>query len=293
LKKRLGLGLAVLQLCGFTVAARAADQTDPIAPAPASLATLAGEVPAPLAPRGEPVFDGRSSAFDLPRGYGRRTLAAFPRNVARSFVGVLSIDNAASLIAGSSLSAAGHLLDARAATALRGGCVSCGRAGATMGGAAVVPTIGVLFLAGRFAPQGAFRASTYDYAQALAVSAAWTGALKYSFHRRRPDGGDSFSLPSGHASAAFSLATVTERHYGWKLGAPVYLLAAGIGVSRIEANRHNLSDIIAGAALGVVVGRTVTRSNGDAPAGRARRLSLAPASDPQGAGVGLRLSASW
>jgi hypothetical protein len=48
--------------------------------------------------------------------------------------------------------------------------------------------------------------------------------------------------------AAFSLATVTERHYGWKLGAPV---PAGRGNRRprIEANRHNLSDIIA-AALG-------------------------------------------
>lgn len=293
LKKNVGLGLAALQLWGLAVAARAADERDPIALAPASLATLATDVPAPVSPRGEPVFDGWSSAADLPRGNGRRTLAAFPRNVARSFAGVLSPDNAASLIAGASLAAAGHLLDARATTALHGQCVTCGKVGGRLGGAGAVPAVGVLFLAGRFAPQGTFRASTYDFAQALAVSGAWTGTLKYSIHRRRPDGSDDLSLPSGHASAAFSLATVAERHYGWRVGVPGYLLAAGIGLSRVESNRHNLSDVVAGAALGLVVGRTVTRSNGEAPGGRRRRLALTPASDPQGAGVGLRLSASW
>jgi membrane-associated phospholipid phosphatase len=85
---------------------------------------------------------------------------------------------------------------------------------------------------------------------------------------------------------------VTERHYGWKAGLPAYALAAGIGLSRIEANRHHLSDVVAGAALGTIVGRTVTRVNGQRPSS-SRTLSVGPASDPHGTGIGLGLSASW
>jgi membrane-associated phospholipid phosphatase len=98
-------------------------------------------------------------------------------------------------------------------------------------------------------------------------------------------------LPSGHTSTAFSLATVAERHYGWKVGVPAYVFASSIGLSRIESKRHHLSDVVAGAALGVIVGRTVTRMNGGAP-GR-RSFSLTPATDPHGRGAGLQLSASW
>jgi len=124
------------------------------------------------------------------------------------------------------------------------------------------------------------------------VNAAWTGALKYSLHRQRPDGSDYYSLPSGHSSSAFALATVAERHYGWRVGVPAYLVAAGIGLSRVESNRHYLSDVIAGGALGVTVGRAVTRLNGERPAGR-RRISVGPTTDPRGGGIGLGLSASW
>jgi len=50
--------------------------------------------------------------------------------------------------------------------------------------------------------------------------------------------------------------------------------------------------VIAGAALGVIVGRTVTRLDGERPA-KKRLVSLGPATDPHGQGIGLGLSASW
>ena len=124
------------------------------------------------------------------------------------------------------------------------------------------------------------------------MNAVWTGALKFSLHRQRPDGSDFYSLPSGHTSTAFSLATVTQQHFGWKAGVPAYLAAAGIGLSRIESNKHYLSDVLAGATIGVIVGRTVTRVNGE-PGAKRRTFSLHPATDPRGAGVGLGMSASW
>jgi membrane-associated phospholipid phosphatase len=153
--------------------------------------------------------------------------------------------------------------------------------------------VGLLFTAGRLAPTSStFRAASYDAAQALLVNGAWTGILKHSLQRQRPDAGDALSLPSGHASTAFALATVTERHYGWKAGLPAYALAAGIGLSRIESSRHHLSDVLAGAALGTIVGRTVTRLDGERRSS-GRTLAVAPATDPHGSGVGLGFSASW
>jgi len=156
----------------------------------------------------------------------------------------------------------------------------------------MVPVVGALFVAGRFAPQGRFRAASYDFAQALAVSGAYTGILKYTVHRERPDGSDRLSFPSGHTSSAFSLAAVADHHYGWKVGVPAYLLASGIGLSRVESNRHNLSDVLAGATIGLIAGRTVSRLDGERPA-KKRFVSVGPATDLNGQGVGVGLSASW
>lgn len=65
------------------------------------------------------------------------------------------------------------------------------------------------------------------------------------------------SFPSGHASAAFCAAAVLSR--GSRLG-PIYRLAAAIvAVSRIHVRLHHASDVIAGAAVGEVIGRLASR----------------------------------
>ena len=69
---------------------------------------------------------------------------------------------------------------------------------------------------------------------------------------------------------------------------PAYAAAGLIGVSRMAKGAHHLSDVIAGAALGQVVGRTVARG-GDGRASR-RRLVLVPDGGPAGDGLGLALS---
>jgi membrane-associated phospholipid phosphatase len=247
---------------------------------------LAEGPPAPKA------FDSRP-AFDAPRDDGRRTMAAFPKNLGRNFVGVFSGQNLLPLAVGAAATATASAFDYRTQDALQGVCSSCGRTGARVGGGtAMVPFVGALFVAGRFSPQGRFRAATYDFAQAMIVNGAYSGLLKYSVKRERPDGSDSLSFPSGHTSTAFSLAAVADQHYGWKVALPAYVLASGIGLSRIEKDKHYLSDVLAGATLGIIVGRTVARLDGDRPA-KKRLLSVGPATDPHGQGVGLGLSASW
>ncbi len=55
---------------------------------------------------------------------------------------------------------------------------------------------------------------------------------------------------------------------------------------------HHLSDVLAGAALGYVVGRTVVREDGGT-ARASRRFTLAPTTGPDGRGVGLALTGSF
>lgn len=232
-----------------------------------------------------------SALFDKPK-QDRRTLSAFPKNLGRNFVGVFSGQNLVPFVVGAGLATTASAFDYRTKDMLQGACVACGKAGATAGGSAMVPVMGALFLAGRFAPQGQFRSATYDFAQAMIVNAAYTGILKHTVQRTRPDGSDSLSFPSGHASNAFSIATIAQHHYGWRVGVPAYALASAIGLSRIESDRHHLSDVVAGATIGFLVGRTVTRLDGQ-PAAKKRFVSIGPATDPHGSGLGLGLSASW
>lgn len=58
------------------------------------------------------------------------------------------------------------------------------------------------------------------------------------------------SFPSGHATSVFAVATVFASYYP-RLRWPLYLLAAAIAVGRVYLERHYLSDIVAGAALGI------------------------------------------
>jgi membrane-associated phospholipid phosphatase len=254
--------------------------------------TLATPPPTLADPALPTLTDAKHASLDGFEGDGRRTMAAFPKNLGRNFVGVFSTQNLLPFAVGAAATGVSSAFDYKTQDLLQGACQVCGKTGAKAGGAAMVPIVGTLFLAGRFSPQGPFRAMTYDFTQALIVTEAYTGLLKYGVHRPRPDGSDNLSFPSGHTSAAFSLATVAEHHYGWKVGVPAFALASCIGLTRIESNKHNLSDVVAGAALGIIVGRTVGRLDGDRPAKKST-LSITPATDAHGQGVGVGVAASW
>ncbi len=62
-----------------------------------------------------------------------------------------------------------------------------------------------------------------------------------------------WSFPSGHAATAFAGAVALT--YLWRAGAPLFfLLAVAIAFSRIYVGVHYPGDVLAGAALGTVVG---------------------------------------
>lgn len=97
-----------------------------------------------------------------------------------------------------------------------------------------------------------------DLIESQVVVAVLTQGLKYATRRERPDLSAKTSFPSGHASSTFAFATALERHLGWRYAVPAYLAASYVAASRLPANRHWASDVVFGAAIGIISGRTVT-----------------------------------
>ena len=101
----------------------------------------------------------------------------------------------------------------------------------------------------------------FDLLRAVIVSQALTQGIKYIGQRDRPTG-ECCAFPSGHASAAFATASVLERHLGYRGAWPTFLVAAYVATSRLQDNRHFLSDVIFGSALGIASGWTVVGRHG-------------------------------
>jgi membrane-associated phospholipid phosphatase len=202
------------------------------------------------------------SSETVPLGDGRRTLGRLPANLLRSAIGVFHRDNLGPLLVGGAGAALGSLADDEVTDSINSSGSGWGNSFETAGG----PIWGSLFTAamftaGRFSDHAQFRALTYDMVDAVVVNFGYSEAIKYAVGRERPNGDNNQSFPSGHASNAFTIATVVERHYGWRLGVPAYVIAGVVGASRIQQDKHYVSDVVAGATLGYIVGRTVVRVN--------------------------------
>ena len=118
-----------------------------------------------------------------------------------------------------------------------------------------------------------------DLVRAQLLTQGVTQLAKHVVGRTRPDGSSQTSFPSGHASGIFATATVLSRHYGWKVGIPAFGVASHVAASRLAENKHFLSDVVFGAAIGLTAGRTVTFGRGSA------RFELSPMAAQGGAGV--------
>lgn len=90
-----------------------------------------------------------------------------------------------------------------------------------------------------------------------------TRQLKEAVGAERPDGSDNLSFPSGHTSASFAAAATLHKRYGWKYGVPAYAVASFTGAARVQARKHYMRDVIAGAALGTAGGWFLTRRRND------------------------------
>lgn len=132
------------------------------------------------------------------------------------------------------------------------------------------------------------KTTTYLATQAYLTSTVFHSALKFITGRQRPYLTDSTrvqnlptfygpfykspkdasgkkifsSFPSGHTALAFAAATVYAMEYKDKLWVPLlaYSSASLIGLSRITENKHWVTDVFVGAALGYLTGKQVVNN---------------------------------
>jgi len=122
-----------------------------------------------------------------------------------------------------------------------------------------------------------------QFGEALVTTAAVTYGLQYTVNAEGPDG-EEHSFPSGHTSIAFAGAAFIQQRYGWTYGAPAYLAAALVGVSRITGHKHHVADVLAGAGIGIGANLIFTKKY------EKNAVTLTPMPLDSGAGIMLGYS---
>ncbi len=189
------------------------------------------------------------------------SLSSFALDLSRNANGLWSRDNLLPLIVGVSAAAAARPADGAVTAFFRNGDRWQGfdPIGRRFGRSQILgPIVGVSLVTSRFTGNERYQRFTYELAQGFVLTNAVTAGIKVAAGRERPDQASRYSFPSGHTSNSFMWATVVSRTYGWKAGAPAYAFASYVGASRLKSRKHFLSDVVAGATLGYIVGRTVT-----------------------------------
>jgi membrane-associated phospholipid phosphatase len=134
-------------------------------------------------------------------------------------------------------------------------------------------TLGGFFVAGLAADDLNAKAVAEDgFAASVIASGIITPVLKVTIGRSRPDTNEgpfhfrpftgSASFPSGHATQAFAVAAVIANHYEalW-VQSTAYGVASLVGLARMYHDKHWASDVVAGGAIGITVGRSVVALN--------------------------------
>lgn len=135
-------------------------------------------------------------------------------------------------------------------------------------------------------------AASVSAISALTITGLTTLTVKAIANTDRPSAdwnGGKFGFPSYHTASSFALAAVFDEHYGPCVGVPAYLLAGLVGWSRIDEQDHDLSDVVFGAALGFVIGKSVANQH----LGGDGRVRLFPYVHPTDGTSGLALDWSF
>jgi membrane-associated phospholipid phosphatase len=245
---------AVLTLTGI----RAEAQT-PAAAAPAT--TAASEAPAANDQQKPPAAVGEAGVKPT-RGF----VSALGHNLVDDLKHIPRRNSAYWLAGGTALAFAVHGEDGKINRRLAGNSTAdtvfkpgkyIGNGGVVVGGSMAT------YLAGRWMKMPRLQHLGMDEIEGAILSQAISEAAKITFRRERPlhpDGKQAagYSLPSGHATLTFTAATILQQHLGYKAAIPTYLIASYVAMSRLHDNNHYASDVIAGAATGIIIGRSVT-----------------------------------
>jgi membrane-associated phospholipid phosphatase len=136
----------------------------------------------------------------------------------------------------------------------------------------VGPALLAGYVTGRVTGLPNFSAASARIAGASLAAGVMCQGLKLAVGRVRPEAApgdpDQFhpfsrfdaAFPSGHTTVAFAVASAIHSEAGARWVPWVaYPAAAAVGWARVREDKHWLSDVTAGAALGIWVGRKVDR----------------------------------
>ena len=139
-------------------------------------------------------------------------------------------------------------------------------------GFVILPALGVFYLYGCSEGDKRARSTALLSLESLVLSSVFTGALKFTTPRYRPNeenqynkwDGPSFStshlsFPSWQSSSAFAIGTVIASEYSDKVWVPplAYGIATLTGLARIHNNDHWASDVFLGSAIGFFTAKAI------------------------------------
>ena len=165
---------------------------------------------------------------------------------------------------------------------------------------------GLLYTGGIVFKDNYVRETGQILAEALIINGISTIGLKLLLGRDRPYSGDGqkdfdlfsfetgaedLSLPSGHTSTAFTVATVlSERFDNIYASVLLYSLASLTAYQRVYSDVHWFSDTLLGAILGTYIGLKIVKLHEkDSPTSSGYNLNIFPKVTPTNYEVGISL----
>jgi membrane-associated phospholipid phosphatase len=143
-------------------------------------------------------------------------------------------------------------------------------------------------------PLGAFAIAHYkddgagegQFFRVNAANLVLNTALRVAFNEteygERPNG-NQYAFPSGHVGFVITQAAFLQQRFGWKYGAPAYLLSGYVAWVRVDTDHHHWRDVVFAVALSEAMARLFVTPH-DA-------VTLAPIVGPEW--LGLRIGRSF
>ncbi len=160
----------------------------------------------------------------------------------------------------------------------------------------VLPAAAALFGATLLTHNTRLQDAAFTSLESALYAGGVTSVLKNTVGRSRPyrlDGPYDFdpfsgqkSFPSGHTTLAFALVTPWVAYYPGPVTYALFGLTTGTAVARVVRGDHWPSDVVAGAAIGILTGYALANRHERHPGG----LDISPVVYASGAGLSLRLT---
>jgi membrane-associated phospholipid phosphatase len=142
-------------------------------------------------------------------------------------------------------------------------------------GGVLLGMMAALYAAGEIGHKDSWRKTALVSIESLATASIFVWGIKAATGRARPETGESshsfhpftlksayHSFPSGHAAAAFAVATtIAEQSNALAVDIIAYSLATFAGLSRMHDNEHWASDVFIGSAIGYLVSKKISDLN--------------------------------